>query len=112
MSIRQAGAKPLLGELRTWMKALHRLSSKSETAGAIRYSLSRWRALTRHTEALVTMVYPSNVSYCGVCYKICRQLVDQPCAVFREYPLELTKEVTVPERSAPGNSSLEVASRG
>jgi hypothetical protein len=31
-------------------KALHRLSSKSETAGAIRYALSRWRALTRYTE--------------------------------------------------------------
>ena len=27
-----------------------RLSSKSETAGAIRYALSRWRALTRYTE--------------------------------------------------------------
>jgi transposase len=31
-------------------KALHRLSSKSETAGAIRYALSRWRALTRYTD--------------------------------------------------------------
>lgn len=27
-------------------KALRSLSSKSETAGAIRYALSRWRALT------------------------------------------------------------------
>jgi len=26
------------------------MSSKSETAGAIRYALSRWRALTRYTE--------------------------------------------------------------
>jgi transposase len=51
LGIRQTRAKPLLGELRTWMeKALHRLSSKSETAGAIRYSLSRWRALTRYTD--------------------------------------------------------------
>jgi transposase len=50
LSTRQARAKPLLSELRTWMeKALHRLSSKSETAGAIRYALSRWRALTRYT---------------------------------------------------------------
>jgi len=41
----------LLDELRTWMeKALRSLSSKSETAGAIRYALSRWRALTRYTE--------------------------------------------------------------
>ena len=31
-------------------KARSRLSSKSETAGAIRYALSRWRALTRYTE--------------------------------------------------------------
>jgi transposase len=51
LSIRQSRARPLLDELRTWMeKALPRLSSKSETAGAIRYALSRWRALTRYTE--------------------------------------------------------------
>ena len=31
-------------------KALHSLSAKSETAGAIRYALSRWRALTRYAE--------------------------------------------------------------
>jgi transposase len=51
LSIRQSRARPLLDELRTWMeKALSKLSSKSETAGAIRYALSRWRALTRYTE--------------------------------------------------------------
>jgi transposase len=51
LSIRQSRARPLLDELRTWMeKGLTRLSSKSETAGAIRYALSRWRALTRYTE--------------------------------------------------------------
>lgn len=51
LSIRQSRARPLLDELRTWMeKALRSLSSKSETAGAIRYALSRWRALTRYTE--------------------------------------------------------------
>jgi transposase len=50
-SIRQSRARPLLDELRTRMeKALRSLSSKSETAGAIRYALSRWRALTRYTE--------------------------------------------------------------
>jgi transposase len=50
MSIRQARSRPLLDELRRWMeKALRSLSSKSETAGAIRYALSRWRALTRYT---------------------------------------------------------------
>jgi len=31
-------------------KSLRFLSAKSETAGAIRYALSRWRALTRYTE--------------------------------------------------------------
>ena len=51
LSIRQSRARPLLDELRNWMeKALRSLSSKSETAGAIRYALSRWRALTRYTE--------------------------------------------------------------
>jgi transposase len=51
LSMRQSRARPLLDELRTWMeKALRSLSSKSETAGAIRYALSRWRALTRYTE--------------------------------------------------------------
>src|ERR1039457_2576824 len=51
LSVRQARARPLLDDLRKWMeKALHSLSAKSETAGAIRYALSRWRALTRYTE--------------------------------------------------------------
>ncbi len=51
LSICQSRAKPLLAELRRWMeKAQRSLSSKSETAGAIRYALSRWRALTRYTE--------------------------------------------------------------
>jgi len=51
LSIRQSRAKPLLDELRKWMeKALRSLSSKSETAAAIRYALSRWRALTRYTD--------------------------------------------------------------
>jgi len=31
-------------------KTLRSLSSKSETAGAMRYALSRWRALTRYTD--------------------------------------------------------------
>jgi len=51
LAIRQTRARPLLDDLRKWMeKALHSLSSKSETAGAIRYALSGWRALTRYTE--------------------------------------------------------------
>ena len=51
LSVRQARAKPLLDDLRKWMeKALRSLSSKSETAAAIRYAISRWRALTRYTD--------------------------------------------------------------
>jgi hypothetical protein len=50
-SVRQARSRPLLDDLRQWMeKALRTLSSKSETAGAIRYALSRWRALTRFVD--------------------------------------------------------------
>ena len=51
LDIRQTRARPLLDELRKWMeKTLRSLSRKSETAAAIRYALSRWRALTRYTE--------------------------------------------------------------
>src|SRR6204780_5497993 len=50
-SVRQARAKPLVDELRNWMeKTLRSLSAKSETAGAIRYALSHWRALTRYVD--------------------------------------------------------------
>jgi transposase len=50
LNIRQIRARPLLDELRKWMeKALRSLSVKSETAAAVRYALSRWRALTRYT---------------------------------------------------------------
>jgi len=49
--IRQDRARPLLDDLRQWMdKALRSLSTKSETAGAIRYALSHWRALTRYVD--------------------------------------------------------------
>jgi transposase len=51
LSIRQARAKPLLDQLRNWMeRSLRSLSAKSETAGAIRYALSHWRALTRYLD--------------------------------------------------------------
>ncbi len=49
--IRQTRAKPLLDDLRSWMeKFLRQLSTKSETAGAIRYALAHWRALTRYVD--------------------------------------------------------------
>ena len=50
-SIRQDRARPLLNDLRQWMeKTLRSLSAKSETANAIRYALSHWRALTRYVD--------------------------------------------------------------
>jgi hypothetical protein len=50
-AVRHEQARPLLDELRHWMeKTLASLSTKSETAGAIRYALSRWRALTRYVD--------------------------------------------------------------
>jgi transposase len=49
--IRQTRAKPLLDDMRNWMeKSLRQLSAKSETAGAIRYALSHWRALVRYVD--------------------------------------------------------------
>ena len=46
---RQARAKPLLDGMHTWLQAtLAKLSPKSDTAAAIRYALSRWKALTRY----------------------------------------------------------------
>jgi transposase len=50
-SVRQARARPLLDDLRSWLeKSLRSLSAKSETAGAIRYALSHWRALNRYVD--------------------------------------------------------------
>src|ERR1019366_37501 len=50
-TVRQARAKPLLDELRSWMESmLHALSKKSDTAGAIRYAISHWRALVRYAD--------------------------------------------------------------
>jgi len=49
--VRQARAKPLADTLRSWMEAtLQSLSKKRETAGAIRYALAHWRALTRYLD--------------------------------------------------------------
>jgi transposase len=47
LATRAAKSAPLLAELRTWMeKTQMRISGKSDLAGAICYSLSRWDALT------------------------------------------------------------------
>lgn len=50
-AVRQARARPMLDSFRHWMeKTLGSLSIKSETAAAMRYSISRWRALTRYVD--------------------------------------------------------------
>jgi transposase len=50
-TIRQARARPLIDNMRTWLEAtLAKLSQKSDTAAAIRYALSRWHALTRYVD--------------------------------------------------------------
>lgn len=49
--VRQTRARPLVEELHVWMnEALAKISRKSDTAGAIRYALSRWRALRRYLD--------------------------------------------------------------
>jgi transposase len=48
---RQSRAGPLLEEFYRWAQAtLQQISKKSELAGAIRYALSRWAALTRYRD--------------------------------------------------------------
>jgi hypothetical protein len=50
-TVRQARARPLLDNMKTWLEAtLAKLSRKSDTAAAIRYALSRCKALTRYVE--------------------------------------------------------------
>ena len=50
-TIRQARSRPLLDHLFLWLgTTLAKLSRKSDTAGAIRYALSRWPALTRYAD--------------------------------------------------------------
>jgi transposase len=51
MLVRQQRAGPLLDELRRWLAAtLRMVSAKSELAGAIKYALVRWVALTRYRD--------------------------------------------------------------
>ena len=51
LEIRQARARPLINDLHRWFnKILTGLSRKSDTVAAIRYALSRWRALTRYLD--------------------------------------------------------------
>ena len=51
LAIRQARARPVIDDLRAWFdKTLQTLSAKSDMAGAIRYAISRWTALTRYLD--------------------------------------------------------------
>jgi transposase len=50
-SARQEQARPILDDFRRWMEKMRQsLSRKSDTAGAIGYALSHWRALTRYVD--------------------------------------------------------------
>jgi transposase len=51
LAIRQARSTRVIEDLRAWLDAtLQTLSTKSDMAGAIRYALSRWSALTRYLD--------------------------------------------------------------
>jgi transposase len=51
LAVRTEHAAPRLGELKVFLDAsLARISGKSDLAKAIRYSLSRWTALTRYMQ--------------------------------------------------------------
>jgi transposase len=51
LAARQARARPVMGELQVWLEqTLQTLSAKSDMAGAIRYALARWAALTRYLD--------------------------------------------------------------
>ena len=48
---RQAHAAPLIADLKAWLDVtLQKLSGKSDLAGAMRYALSRWKALTNYID--------------------------------------------------------------
>jgi transposase len=51
LAARQARAKPVMEDLRRWLDVtIQNLSTKSDMAGAIRYALTRWTALTRYLD--------------------------------------------------------------
>ena len=51
LQVRSTRARPLLESLHSWLeKTLSQVSRKSEIAAAIRYALSRWRALLRYAD--------------------------------------------------------------
>jgi hypothetical protein len=51
MQVRQARARPLLESLRVWLElSLEKLSRKSDTTAAVRYTLVLWDALVRYCD--------------------------------------------------------------
>jgi transposase len=49
--VRQARARPLLESLRAWLESsLEKLSRKSDTTAAVRYTLGLWNALVRYCD--------------------------------------------------------------
>ncbi len=51
LAARQTRARPAMENLRRWFElTLQNLSAKSDMAGAIRYALTRWTALTRYLD--------------------------------------------------------------
>jgi transposase len=51
LAARQTRARPTMEDLRRWLElTLQNLSAKSDMAGAIRYALTRWTALTRYLD--------------------------------------------------------------
>jgi len=51
LAARQTRARPVMEDLRRWLDlTLQNLSAKSDMAGAIRYALTRWTALTRYLD--------------------------------------------------------------
>lgn len=50
-TVRQAEARPLIEALHRWFSTtLQRVSGRSDIAGAIRYAMTRWQALTRYLD--------------------------------------------------------------
>lgn len=50
-SVRRARARPLLDDLKQWLRgSLEKLSRKSDTSAAILYALNLWPALTRYCD--------------------------------------------------------------
>ena len=111
LSVRQTRATPLLDDLRRWMeKTLRSLSSKSETAAAILYTLSRWRALTRYTDDGLLEIDNSAAERAlravALGRKNCRYAYPSPALNSpADYPHASTEHETISKPPSPGYTS-------